>query len=159
MIRLPHTRGCFVCGLHNPSGLRLDFETDGVQVVTRFQLQPSHCGFQNVVHGGILATILDEVMVWACGVRTRRLAYCAEMSVRYLQPVPPQVALQARGELTEDKRGRLFLAQGDIRNEAGTILATSTGKYMPITPAAQAKMLEDFVEAFDARVQPLTDSA
>lgn len=158
MIRLPHTRGCFVCGVRNPSGLKLDFETDGERVTARFVLARDHCGFHETIHGGILATILDEVMVWACGVRTRRFAYCAEMTVRYLNPAKPGETIVATGEMEEDKRGRIFLARGELATKAGVRLATSTGKYMPLKPELQSKMLEDFVEAFDERIRPIGEA-
>ena len=155
MIRLPHTRGCFVCGLHNASGLRLDFETDGVVATTRFTPGPEFCGFRNTLHGGITATILDEVMVWACGVRTRRFAYCAELNVRYLRPGMTGEALTATGRLVENRKGRLFLAEGELQNQAGEIVATSSGKYIPLRSELQLQMLADFVEAFDDRYAPI----
>ena len=66
---LPHTYSCFVCGESNAAGLKLRFETDGRIVRTRFHPRPEHAGFKGVVHGGIIATVLDEVMVWACAVQ------------------------------------------------------------------------------------------
>ncbi|MEI2727020.1 MAG: PaaI family thioesterase [Verrucomicrobiota bacterium] len=86
---LPHTHSCFVCGESNPFGLRLRFETDGRVVQTRFVPRAEHIGFKGVVHGGILATVLDEIMVWACAVPTRKFAYCAELTVRYRHPLAP----------------------------------------------------------------------
>src|SRR4051812_15254316 len=86
---LPHTKSCFVCGEANPSGLRLRFETDGRVVTSRFTPRREHIGFKDVVHGGIIATLLDEVMVWACAVQTKRFAYCAELNVRFVRAVHP----------------------------------------------------------------------
>ena len=74
MHELPHTRSCFVCGESNPLGLQLRFHADGDEVRTRFVPRPEHIGFKGVVHGGLLATLLDEIMVWACAVRTKRFA-------------------------------------------------------------------------------------
>src|SRR6267142_925041 len=99
MLKLPHTKSCFVCGLHNPIGLKLDFETDGRIVQTRFAFRAEHAGFKQTVHGGLISTVLDEVMVWACGVQTKRFAYLAELTVRFLQSVRPGQELIATGEL------------------------------------------------------------
>jgi hypothetical protein len=77
MRELPHTKSCFVCGEANPAGLRQRFETDGRVVRARFTPRPEHAGFTGVVHGGILATLLDEIMVWACAVGTRRFGFAA----------------------------------------------------------------------------------
>jgi len=64
MRELPHTHSCFVCGEANPLGLKLRFESDGQIVRTRFTPCPDHMGFKDVIHGGLLATVLDEIMVW-----------------------------------------------------------------------------------------------
>jgi uncharacterized protein (TIGR00369 family) len=143
---LPHTRSCFVCGESNPAGLNLRFETDGHLVQTRFVPQPEHVGFRQTVHGGLIATLLDEIMVWACAVQTQRFAFCAELNVRFLNPVRPGEALVASGELVTNRRGRLFGARAELRNQAGLALATATGKYLPLEHADVAEMVTDFVE-------------
>ena len=93
MLKLPHTKSCFVCGLNNPLGLKLDFETDGRIVRTRFVPRPEHIGFKATVHGGLISTVLDEAMVWVIGVRTKRFSYCAELNVRFVQPARPNEEL------------------------------------------------------------------
>src|SRR2546430_16646152 len=64
MLKLPHTKSCFVCGLNNPLGLKLDFETDGQNVRARFVPRTEHVGFRETVHGGLISTVLGEAMVW-----------------------------------------------------------------------------------------------
>ena len=54
---------CFVCGKKNPIGLKLDFSFDGKTIKTDFIPQKEHQGYFNIVHGGIISTLLDEVMV------------------------------------------------------------------------------------------------
>jgi uncharacterized protein (TIGR00369 family) len=143
---LPHTRSCFVCGESNPAGLNLRFETDGRLVQTRFVPRAEHVGFRQTVHGGLTATLLDEIMVWACAVQTKRFAFCAELNVRFLNPVRPGEALIASGELVSNRRGKLFEARAELRDQAGLALATATGKYLPIRDAEAAEMAADFVE-------------
>ncbi|MCU0770303.1 MAG: PaaI family thioesterase [Verrucomicrobia bacterium] len=145
MKELPHTRSCFVCGEANPLGLHLRFQTDGASVQTKFVPKPEHAGFKSVTHGGLLSTVLDEVMVWACAVRTRRFAFCAEMTVRFLQSAVPGVELTATGRLVEDWRGRLFRSSGELRDPAGSLIATATGKYVPIEEGKARSMAEDFI--------------
>ena len=124
--------------------MNLRFKTDGRVVQARFSPRPEHNGFINVVHGGLLATVLDEVMVWACAVRTHQFSYCAEMNVRYLSPARPAEEILAEAELVENKRDRLFLAKGELRGADGRILTTSTGKYMPVRGLDLAAWAEDF---------------
>ena len=106
MRQLPHTRSCFVCGEANPAGLKLRFETDGRVVQTSFVPQGEHVGFRQTVHGGLIATLLDEIMVWACAVQTKRFAFCAELNVRFIGPVRPNEAVIASGELVSNRHGQ-----------------------------------------------------
>ncbi len=143
METLPPTKSCFVCGHLNSAGLRLRFETDGRIVRTQLVMQPAHVGFKDTVHGGLISTVLDEVMTWACGVKTKRFAYCAELTVRFHHPARPGVPLVATGELVHDRRGRLFEARADMRDDQNVLLASATGKYMPIADQTAAAMLVD----------------
>jgi uncharacterized protein (TIGR00369 family) len=145
MKELPHTRSCFVCGESNPAGLKLRFETDGRIVQARFVPRAEHIGFKQTVHGGLIATLLDEVMVWACAVQTKKFAFCAELNVRFVNPLRPQERAVATAELAANRRDRIFEAKAELRNEAGLLLAAATGKYLPIKQAEAADMAVDFV--------------
>ena len=142
---LPHTKSCFVCGEANPAGLRLIMETDGRKVQARFVPRPEHVGFKQTVHGGIIATLLDELMVWACVVPTKQFAYCAELNVRYVRTVGPGQSTLATAELVTNRRGKLFEAQAQLCDADGALLATATGKYLPIKQALVEGMVDDFV--------------
>jgi uncharacterized protein (TIGR00369 family) len=142
---LPHTHSCFVCGESNPAGLRLRFETDGKIVHARFRPGAEHIGFKGVVHGGLTATVLDEIMVWACVVNTRQFAFCAELNVRYLQPLTPGAEVLVTGELVANRKGRIFEARAEVRTASGELLAEGTGKYLPLKEADVAQMATDFV--------------
>jgi acyl-coenzyme A thioesterase PaaI-like protein len=142
---LPHTRSCFVCGEANPLGLKLRFETDGRIVQSRFLPRAEHVGFKGTVHGGILSTVLDEIMVWACAVRTRRFAFCGELKVRFLVPARPQEEVLAVGELIANKKNKLFEAKAELRQARGTVVASATGKYLPIQQTDVTEWVTDFV--------------
>src|SRR5262249_25213399 len=113
-------------------------------VEARFTSRAEHNGFIGVLHGGITATVLDEVMVWACAVREKRFCFSAEMTVRYLGPIETGAEILARGEMLENKRDRIFIAKGELLDSAGTILASATAKYMPIRSVDPALLLADF---------------
>jgi uncharacterized protein (TIGR00369 family) len=149
MLTLPHTQSCFVCGEANPLGLGLKFETDGHVVRARFTPRPEHIGFKDTIHGGILATLLDEIMVWACGVRTKRFAYCAEMTVRFSSPARPGRELTATAEMLADRRGRLFEARAEVRDADDLLIAASTGKYLPMDAETEAAMRTELIGSFD----------
>ena len=145
MKELPHTHSCFVCGESNPLGLKLRFQTDGRIVQTRFCPKPEHIGFQGVIHGGLIATVLDEIMVWACAVQTRRFAFCAELNVRFLNPLVPGADILVTSELVANRKNRLFEAKAAAQDTAGVTLAEATGKYLPLKQTEAAKMAADFV--------------
>ena len=110
MRALPHTGSCFVCGESNPGGLKLRFETDGRVVQSRFQPRPGHVGFKQTIHGGIIAAVLDEIMVWACAVGTRRFGYCAELNVRFVSPLRPGEEVLVVGEMASNRRNKVLEA-------------------------------------------------
>ena len=86
-LELPHTPNCLVCGRSNPHGLHLSLhveERTGI-VTTTFTPTADHIGFEGIIHGGILATILDEAMVWAATWSGKRFCVCGELSIRYKQ--------------------------------------------------------------------------
>src|SRR5437870_11277091 len=80
-IELPHTPGCLVCGRDNPLGLKLALfiEDSTGEVHVEFLPRPQHIGFEGIIHGGALATILDEAMVWAATWHGRRFCLCGAM--------------------------------------------------------------------------------
>jgi uncharacterized protein (TIGR00369 family) len=126
-------------------GFKMRLATDGRVVSARFQFLPEHAGFKGVVHGGVISTVLDEVMAWACAVQTRQFAYCAELTVRFRQPARPGHAVEARGEVKENRRNRIFETHAELRAATGEILAEATGKYLPIPREELGHFAEDFV--------------
>lgn len=117
---------------------------DGERVHTHFVPGPEHVGFKQVIHGGILATLLDEVMAWACIAVTRDLAYCAEFTVRFVEPAKPGDELTATAWLTANRR-RMFETAAEVKNSQGKVIATATGKYLPIKGDIVAEMATDLV--------------
>jgi len=145
MTHLPHTRSCFVCGESNIHGLRLRFHAEEQRVHTRFTPRAEHIGFKGVTHGGILATVLDEIMVWAVAVGTRRFAYCAEMTVRFQRPAKPDEELLVTAELVTNRRNKMFEAKAELRDAAGQVVATATGKYLPVPADELPAMLTELI--------------
>ena len=145
MRELPHTHSCFVCGESNSAGLKLRFETDGKTVQTRFVPRAEHIGFKGTVHGGLVATLLDEIMVWACAVQTKRFAFSVELNVRFIHSLRPGEEVVARAELVANRKGKIFEPKAELRNQDGLLLATATGKYMPIKEVDAKEMATDFV--------------
>lgn len=125
---------CFGCGQANEQGLRLGFQRypNGV-VETHHSTSPHHCGVDTVVHGGIQATILDEVMGVAAQLGLgddAGTAPCvtAEMQLRYRRPVPMDQPVKARARLTSID-GRDLHVEGAIVADDGTELTTAVSRW------------------------------
>jgi uncharacterized protein (TIGR00369 family) len=138
---LPNYAGCYVCGDANPRGLAVRFLREGESVVTRFVPHEDHMGYHGRVHGGVLSALLDETMGWAPCVRMKRFCVAVELQVRFLRPAPIGAPLLVRGEMTAD-RGRLWETRGEIRDEAGALVARATGKYFPLSAEETQAIIE-----------------
>lgn len=143
-LQLPYTRDCFVCGAHNAHGLHLRFRREGEEVLADFTPQPQHAGFRGLVHGGILATVLDEAMFWAAASTTKRFCLAAELNVRFVSKVIVGQKLTVVARLRAD-RGRLWESSAELRDEAGTVYARATCKQIPMTLDEMKDAAVDFL--------------
>jgi uncharacterized protein (TIGR00369 family) len=139
--RLPNSASCFVCGGANPRGLGVRFEVEGETVLTRFIPHQDHCGYNDRVHGGVMASLLDEVMGWAPSVIKRRFCVAAEIIIRYLKPLPIGHPVTVRGAMTLD-RGRVCETEGEIVDDSGTVYARGAGKYRPLTEEQTQEVMD-----------------
>ncbi|HWR28843.1 MAG TPA: PaaI family thioesterase [Negativicutes bacterium] len=124
---------CFACGHLNPCGLKLKFEEQGDTYVTHFTGEAQHQGYDGVMHGGIVSTLLDEIMarhIYAKGVT----AVTARLEVRYLKPTPIGVPLLIKGFITRNK-GRLYETTGTIELPDGTVTAEGAAKVFVTDPS------------------------
>ncbi len=151
---LPYTKSCFVCGAQNPQGLRLRFRLNEDGVEADWTPRPEHIGFRGVIHGGILATVLDEVMVWAASAPKKRFYFSVELTVRYSKPVDVGQPVLLLGRLAHD-RGRLVETSGELRDSDGTVYAKATAKYMPVPGEQLEALCKDFVH--DPQTIPLQE--
>lgn len=135
LIELPHTAGCVVCGRDNPHGLQLSLSVDSEtgNVSTQFLTRPQHIGFEGIIHGGMLATVLDEAMVWAATWSGRRFCVCGELNTRFRRSAPVGAKLIVTAKV-EAARSRLIETVGAVHDDAGVLYTTATGKYVPVTP-------------------------
>ncbi len=122
-------RNCFICGEKNPHGLGLAFRLDAergeadadVVFPERFQ------GWEKIVHGGLLAAVLDEAMIYAAGARGLKCV-TGEMTVRFVKPARTGEAHRLRGRLTGERKGKIVFAESEITGGDGETVARATGK-------------------------------
>jgi uncharacterized protein (TIGR00369 family) len=140
-ITLPRYSHCFVCGKLNPIGLDLEFSYINDRIETSFIPKPEHGGYKNKVHGGILATLLDESMGWASVISRPVLSVSADLSIRYKLPATVGEKIIVSAELTADKK-RVFLTRGKIETQDGKILCSGEGKYMPLSEQEMEELIQ-----------------
>ena len=128
MIRQPSSRMCFCCGRDNPIGLHLQFDFDGERVWTTFTPQEYHQGYPGILHGGIIFSILDEVIGRVC-IAHGVWMVTAKSEIRFRQPIPLDRTLTAVGEI-ERRKGRILVARGELRLPDGSVGAEGEFTYV-----------------------------
>lgn len=122
--------GCFGCGGANAGGMQLTFEQDDATQRIRgtFRLGKEYEGGTGFIHGGIIATVLDEAMGKVARFRGVP-AVTAELAIEYLKPVPVDSDLVIEAYEVE-KNGRNLHQVGEIRNRDGVVLARGRGRFV-----------------------------
>jgi len=141
---LPWTRSCFVCGEQNPHGLRARSQWLDGQVCLDYVPREPDLGYRDIIHGGIGATLLDEVMTWAANIALKAPCVAAEFTVRLRGPLRVGQPVRVSGRV-ENGGGRLLRTTGSVEDGTGAVLMTATGKYMPMRGEGARHCDEDFV--------------
>jgi uncharacterized protein (TIGR00369 family) len=125
---------CFGCGGANERGMQLTFEQDDAtrRIRGAFKIAPEFQGGPGFVHGGIVATLLDEVMAKVSRFE-KDYAVTGALNIEYLKPVPIGEELTVEGWET-GREGRIRTRQGEIRNAAGKVLARGSGRFVEVDP-------------------------
>ncbi len=131
---------CFGCSPINPSGLQMKFYADDSRVFSRLTVPQHLCGWNQLVHGGVLSTILDEVMSWAAIYLLKRITLTRSMTVDFLKPVYIHNRLRAEGRLLELKGRHEAVMEGVLYNDEETVCARSTGNFAVFSPAVAKRL-------------------
>lgn len=122
---------CFGCGPYNPIGLHLTFEQDGEMIYTEFTGTEMHQGYHGVIHGGIVSSILDEVManhLYILGYTTMT----AELEVRFSHALPIGQPIRFYSRVKSLRRHRVYEMEAWAELPDGTIGVRGRAKMMPL---------------------------
>jgi acyl-coenzyme A thioesterase PaaI-like protein len=123
----PHR--CFACGTLNEQGIGLEIHVEAGRAWTEIVLPDRFQGWDGIAHGGIVATILDEVMAWSLAGEDD-WGLTARMQLEYRKPVPLDRPIRADGWITA-KRRRINETEATVVDAGdGTLLARATGVYI-----------------------------
>ena len=144
MQKQPNSAYCFVCGLENVAGVKVSFyETvsaaAAAELVARFAGQHCHQGYPGRMHGGVLTGVLDETIArsinYGSGVNVERWGITAELTTRFLHPVPLETEVSARGRVLTQNR-RMFTGSGEICLPDGTAAVRAEGRFFKLPLSA-----------------------
>ena len=153
-IAIPKMEGyeCFACGTANPIGLNLQFYRLGDDICTEIRLGRYHVGWSDIAHGGIISTILDEVMSWTVIYFRRIFFVTRSIKIKYLRPVPLREPLTAKGALIEKENRRLCMAKGVIQDNDKNTLARGEATFAILPdkalPLVHRRLKKDMHELF-----------
>ena len=132
----PH--GCFACGSLNEHGLHLNLHVASQRCWTELTVADQFQGWDGIAHGGIVSTILDEVMAWSLAA-TDNWGVTARMTVTFKQPVPIGARIRAEGWVVANRR-RVIETAARIVNADGAALALAEATYVAAGPERKAEL-------------------
>ncbi len=112
---------CFACGKDNPIGLKMQFREEEGKNISTFTAGPEHQSYDGILHGGLVSTILDEVMAGYLNKKGLH-AVTGRLEVRYRHPTPINEPLTITGWITKE-RGKLYEMAAEITLADGTVTA------------------------------------
>ena len=128
--------------------MRLRIDLGHGEATTEWTVGDDYVGWSDKAHGGIIATLLDEVMAWAPS-SDDAWAVTAEMSVRFRSPASPGERLTAIGRVT-NRRRRVYDVRGEVRADDGRLVAEGSGRYVGAPPEEKARLKERYAVPPDA---------
>lgn len=149
---------CFGCGPVNPYGLKMTFFSDSRSVFSWVTVPDHLCGWDNLVHGGVISTMLDEVMSWAAISLLKKIILTKSITVDFLKPVHIGANLKLEGRVIRVEKNREAKMEAFLYNPKEEICAKSTGIFALLTPKLSKKlgiMDETALKDFEPLIDPL----
>ena len=148
---------CFGCGSSNPIGLKMEFFTDKQNVFSFVSVPSAMAGWDETVHGGILTTIIDEVMGWTVIHLLKKIGVTRSITVDFLKPVIAGENLTVVGSLLEERSERAIKISGDIYNSKDQLRARGIGTFSIMKPKTAVRLGvigEDYMTRFEKILKP-----
>ena len=154
-IEIPKLEGhhCFACGTENPIGLNLQFYRLGDAVCADITLDKAYEGWEGMVHGGIVSTLIDEVMSWAVMYSKKVFLVTRNMNIKYVKPAMIGTPLRVKGRLVDDSEPPRIKASAEIRDQHGRLLVKGVGEFVTV----QEDKFSAIPESFKAQMNALFD--
>jgi len=135
---------CFACGPRNEIGLKLTFRREGDRILADYRPREDFQGFPGVLHGGILATMLDETMS-RTGAMRREWLMTGKLDIRFRRPAPVDQPMRVWGEIVRERQGAVD-AVGAVELMDGTVVAEARGMFMPMPDELATATVSEYPE-------------
>jgi acyl-coenzyme A thioesterase PaaI-like protein len=140
--QLPNSteHNCFGCSPVNASGLQMKFFTNEETVFSHVTIPDHLCGWSNIAHGGVLTTILDEIMSWAALYFLKRITMTKSMTMEFIKPVLIESPLRAEGRVQGAKGKNEAIMEGVLYNFKGETCVKSTANFAVFSPKVAKRL-------------------
>ena len=131
---------CFACGPANPYGLHMRFSANEDTVVSRLTVPEHLRGWSTMVHGGIISTILDEIMSWAAIHLLNKIIVTRSMTVDFKKALYVENELRVEGKVVDTDNRREATIEGAVYNSKNELCAAAIGTFTIIAPAIARRL-------------------
>ena len=132
---------CFACGKDNPEGLHMKFYTDNDKhVFSEINLTENKRGWEQVVHGGIVSTILDEIMAWTAIYFKKQFMLTKTIQVNFLHPLKINTKVKAVGWIEEQTNSKEIMMRGQLYSDNGKLCAEGNATFALFSKKLAARL-------------------
>ena len=156
-IPISDNSNCFACGSINSCGLQMQFYSHEQSVISWLSLPNHLCGWDKLIHGGVISTILDEIMSWSAIYLLKKIILTKSMTVDFMKPIYVGTKLKAEGMVSKRINKREASMEGFIYNDAGVLCAKSRGTYVLFEAKVAKKlniMSDEALRGFEPILNP-----
>lgn len=131
---------CFGCSPSNPSGLKMKFFANDQSIVSYLSVPDHLGGWNRLVHGGVISTMLDEIMSWSAIYLLKKITLTKSMTVDFIKPVYTEQALRVEGKILEIVSRHEAVVSGLLYNKKEELCAKSNGIFALLSPQISKRL-------------------
>ena len=157
---LPNYPKCFICGQDNPTGIHACFYRDQDRVVVHCTFAEQHCGYEGMVHGGLISALLDEALGRIVASITGKMVMTGELTVRFHKPVPVNATVEISATIDEyQRRPNLFTSASGVMLDRDNQqkYASAKGRFVAIPDEKYSEILTTLRLQGNSRAVTLDD--
>ena len=154
---IPHVwpGNCFGCSPRNEKGLKIKVSLEDNKCVSYTIISEHYCGFNGILHGGVIATLLDEISAFTITLFLKRTGVTTEANIKFYKPIKVNTLIRVEGQITDYNNGRAIV-NSIIKSIDESVLATCETKFLLPEISSLAKLVnmeeEELQKMVDASI-------